>query len=250
MLRRAFPSALVLLFSACARTGTDRLTIAAASDLSFAFDDLSRGFRKTHPQITLETAFGSSGNFYAQIRSGAPYHLFLSADAEYPRLLARDGLAAPGSVFVYAIGRLVVWVPATSPLDPATALQSNTLRHVAIANPRHAPYGRAAEAALRSLGIYGSLEEKLVFGDNIAQTLQFVQSGAADAGVVALSLAIAPPVRSRGRYWEIPLQTYPAIEQGGAVLKDSRAARDFRAWLIGPAGREILRRYGFSLPGA
>ena len=106
------------------------------------------------------------------------------------------------------------------------------LKHVAIANPQHAPYGRAAQAALRSLGVYQSVEPKLVLGENIAQTLQFVESGAADAGIVALSLALAPPVRARGRYWEIPLDAYPRMEQGGIILKDSKAARDFRDFLL------------------
>jgi len=147
------------------------------------------------------------------------------------------------------VGRLVVWVPAGSPLDPATALREPSVKHVAIANPQHAPYGRAAQAALRTLGLEESLEPKLVLGENIAQTLQFVESGAADAGIVALSLALAPPVRARGRYWEIPLDAYPRLEQGGIILKDSQAARDFRAFLLSAGGRRILKQYGFVVPG-
>ena len=141
----------------------------------------------------------------------------------------------------------MVWVPAASPLDPATALRAVSVRHVAIANPQHAPYGRAAEAALRSLGIYDSVAGKLVLGENVAQALQFVQSGAADVGIVALSLALAPPVRSQGRYWEVPPEAYPRIEQGGLSLKDSPAAREFRSFLLNEVGRRILKKYGFSL---
>jgi molybdate transport system substrate-binding protein len=147
------------------------------------------------------------------------------------------------------VGRLVVWVPAGSSLDPATALRDPGVKHVAIANPQHAPYGRAAQAALRSLGLYESVEPKLVLGENIAQTLQFVESGAADVGIVALSLALAPSVSARGRYWEIPLDSYPRIEQGGIILKDSTAARDFRAFLLSTDGRRILKQYGFFVPG-
>jgi molybdate transport system substrate-binding protein len=142
----------------------------------------------------------------------------------------------------------VVWGPAASPLDPATALKAASVRHVAIANPQHAPYGRAAEAALRSLGIYDSVAKKLVLGENVAQALQFVQSGAADVGIVALSLALAPPVRGQGRYWEVPGTAYPKIEQGGVILKDSKAAREFRSFLLDEVGRRILKKYGFSLP--
>jgi len=239
-----------LLDSGCSRRAEpEKLSIAAAADLQFALDDASREFHQSHPRTGLQIAYGSSGNFYAQIRNHAPFDLFLSADVQYPRLLAQEGLANPESVFVYAVGRLAVWVPATSPLDPATALRDPSIQHVAIANPQHAPYGSAAEAALRKMGIYDSVEKKLVLGENISQTLQFVQSGAADAGLVALSLAIAPPVRNQGRYWEVPLDTYPKMDQGGVILKNSAAAREFRAWLLAPAGRRLLKRYGFYLPG-
>jgi len=129
------------------------------------------------------------------------------------------------------------------------ALETTAVKTIAIANPDHAPYGRAADAALRQMGLYQSVAKKLVFGENISQTLQFVQSGAADAGMVALSLAIAPAVRGQGRYWEVPLNAYPKMEQAGVILKDSPAARKFRAWLLAPAGRRLLKEYGFSLPG-
>jgi molybdate transport system substrate-binding protein len=217
--------------------------------LNFALEEVSREFRKLHPATDLKIAYGSSGNFYTQLLNHAPFDIFLSADVEYPRKLAQQGLAPADSVFVYGVGRIVVWVTAQSPLDPATALRSPALRHLAIANPQHAPYGRAAEQAMRSMGVYDSVEGKLVLGENIAQTFEFVQSGAADAGIVAMSLAIAPSVRGQGRYWEIPLDAYPKIEQGGIILKDSPEARDFRTWLLAPDGRQLLKRFGFYLPG-
>jgi molybdate transport system substrate-binding protein len=238
-----------LICTGCTHVQPRKLTIAAAADLNFALDEISRGFRQQYPAIDVQTAYGSSGNFYAQIQNHAPFDVFLSADVEYPRKLAGEGLAVADSLFVYALGRIVVWVPAQSALDPATALRAAAVRHVAIANPRHAPYGRAAEAAMRSLGVYDSVEGKLVLGENVAQTLQFVESGAADVGIVALSLAIAPAVRDRGRYWQVPLEAYPKMEQGGVILKESPAARAFRSWLLAPGGRAILERYGFYLPG-
>ena len=248
MLARSCLAILLVFAVACGahRKPSSTLSIAAASDLQFALDDLARQFHALHPEVELRPGYGSSGTFYAQIRSGAPYDLFLSADIQYPRILAQEGLARPDSLFVYAIGRLAVWVPGSSSLDPATALRNPAVRRIAIANPEHAPYGRAAQAALKSMGIYGVVEKKLVLGENISQTFQFVQSGNADVGMVALSLALAPAVEGQGRYWQVPLDAYPKMEQGGVILKDSPAAREFRAWLLGPDGRRILRQYGFS----
>ena len=243
----ALAAAAALAGSACARKPSPRvLTVAAAADLQFALDDLARGFRAAHPEIDLRLAYGSSGNFFAQIRNQAPFDVFLSADVAYPRQLVQQGIGVPDSVFVYAVGRIAVWVPASSPLDPATALQSATLHHLAIANPQHAPYGRAAEAALHNLGVYDRVKDNIVLGENVAQTLEFAQSGAAEAGIVALSLALAPKMRGQGRYWELPPSSYPKIEQGGVIVKDSPAARAFRAWILSPAGARVLEAYGFS----
>jgi molybdate transport system substrate-binding protein len=246
----AFAGLLALLAAACGHPAPPRkLSIAAAADLQFALADAARQLHQQHPQTELAVDYGSSGNFYAQIRNGAPFDVFLSADVQYPRNLARDGIVPASSVFVYAAGRIVVWVPSSSKLDPATALRDPAVQRIAIANPQHAPYGRAAEAALRGMGLYDSVAKKLVLGENISQTMQFVQSGSADVGIVALSLAVAPNVRGEGRYWEVPLESYPKMEQGGAILKDSPAAREFRDWLLAPAGRKLLKQYGFSLPG-
>src|SRR5262249_16706677 len=147
---------------------------------------------------------------------------FFSADMEYPRRLIEQGLAPRESAFVYAVGHLVVWVPRDSPLDieklGMQALLDPSVRKIAIANPRHAPYGRAAEAALKTAGLYDKLRERLVFGDNVAQTAQFVQTGSADAGLIALSLALAPTLRTSGHYWKIPMDLYPRMEQGGIIL--------------------------------
>jgi molybdate transport system substrate-binding protein len=247
-------AATLLLSTGCAAPHpAPKLSIAAAADLRFALDEIVRGFRTAHPKLDVRTVYGSSGNFYSQIRSRAPFDVLLSADVEYPRKLAAEGLAVRDSVFTYAVGRIVLWVPANSPIDPAgahmQALEAAAVRHIAIANPQHAPYGRAAEAAIRSAGLYDRVASKFVLGENIAQTLEFVQTGAADVGIVALSLALAPTIRDRGKYWEVPLDSYPRVEQGGAILHDSQAARDFVAFLRGGDATNVLRQYGFYLPG-
>jgi molybdate transport system substrate-binding protein len=240
------------------RPGSDRagsISIAAASDLRYVLEELKGAFAVEHPRVTLSISYGSSGNFYAQLLNGAPFDVFLSADVTYPRQLAARGLAIPDGVFTYAEGRIAVWVPGASSLKIETlglkALTDPAVSRVAIANPEHAPYGRAAEAAMRAVGILDVVKPKLVLGENISQTLQFVQSGSADVGIVALSLALAPPVVSAGRYWLVPADAHPAIEQGGAIMRatgNPGAAEAFRAFVLGSTARATLTRYGFTVP--
>jgi molybdate transport system substrate-binding protein len=232
-----------------------KLSIAAAADLKFALDDSIKEFEGKYPAAKVNVTYGSSGNFFAQFQSGAPFDLFFSADIAYPRKLAEVGLGAD-NVFLYAIGRIVVWVPKDSPVDVEKlgikALLDPSVRKIAVANPEHAPYGRAAVAAMKALNVYDTVASRLVYGENIAQTAQFVQSGAADVGILALSLAVAPQMRNAGRFWQVPLDAYPQMEQGGIILKSSRnleAARAFREFVLGGHGREVLERYGFYLPG-
>ncbi len=237
------------------RAAAAELTIAAASDLKFAFDELAADFHTLHPDIKVKISYGSSGNFYAQLQNRAPFDLYFSADLDYPRRLAAAGHALDTNVFRYAAGRIVVWTPTNSPMDVGKlgvqSLLAPSVKKIAIANPQHAPYGRAAVAALKALDIYDRIEPRLVYGENIAQTAQFVQSGAADVGVIALALAIAPQMRDAGRYWELPLETYPRLDQGGIVLnwtKEPAAARAFRDFVLDRHGREVLKRFGYLLP--
>ncbi|WP_309891902.1 molybdate ABC transporter substrate-binding protein [Archangium sp.] len=231
-----------------------RVTIAAASDLKFALDELVNGFRAENPGAEVQVTYGSSGNFLAQISNGAPFDVFLSADVAYPRKLVEQGLVQD-DVFLYAVGRIVLWVPKGSSLA-VEQLGMKTLvepaaKRIAIANPQHAPYGRAAESAMKSQGVYDAVKDKLVLGENIAQTAQFVESGNADVGIIALALALAPVMKDKGQYWEVPLDAYPRMEQGGAILKraqDVELAKRFRDYLIGPQGKALLERYGFFLP--
>jgi molybdate transport system substrate-binding protein len=169
---------------------TREVRVAAASDLKFALDEMLEAFHAHHSDIHAQVTYGSSGNFFAQLSNRAPFDLFLSADVEYPRKLIEQGLAPKDTEFLYGVGRIVVWVPRPSPLDlerlGMQALLDPSVRKIAIANPKHAPYGRAAEAAMKTLGVYDKAQERLVFGENIAQTAQFVQSGAADLGIMGL----------------------------------------------------------------
>ncbi|WP_243302399.1 molybdate ABC transporter substrate-binding protein [Geothrix oryzisoli] len=252
---RAVLAALWLLGSGAAARSAPPLAIAAAADLQFALTEAKTAFLRTNPGIEVTITYGSSGNFYTQLTNKAPFDLFLSADLSYPRKLVEAGLAEEATEFRYSRGRLVLWVPKASPIpveQGMTALLHPAARKVAIANPRHAPYGRAAEAALAKLGLLEAVKPRLVFGENIAQTAQFVQTGAADIGILALSLAKAPTMAAAGRFFEVPLDAYPPLDQGGVVLTHARnrtAALAFRAFLGSPAGTAILRRYGFTTEG-
>ncbi len=230
--------------------------VAAASDLKFALEEVITEFQREHSQIRVEATYGSSGNFFAQLSNQAPFDLFLSADIDYPRKLIAQRQAVAESEFSYAVGQIVVWVPNDSVLNVeqqgAKVLTEKAVQKIAIANPKHAPYGRAAEAALKHLCVYDELADRLVLGENIAQTAQFIESGAADAGIIALSLALAPAMKDKGRYWAVPLDAYPPLEQGGVILNwagDRAACDQLRAFLMSESGRTILRRYGFLLPG-
>jgi molybdate transport system substrate-binding protein len=239
-----------------ANTDTKEVRVAAAADLKFALDDVVRAFGEKHPDVAVKVTYGASGNFYAQLSNRAPFDLFLSADVEYPRKLIAANLADSDSEFLYAVGHLVVWVPQSSSLD-VEKLGINTLlepsvKKIAIANPRHAPYGRAAEKALQSLGVYDQVKDKLVLGENIAQTAQFAQSGTVDVGIIARSLALSQALRDQGRYWEVPPDAHPRLEQGGVILswaQHRQAAEALRAFLLSGEGRAVLKRYGFVLPG-
>jgi molybdate transport system substrate-binding protein len=261
-LLRGFP--FVVLFLLCllgclsntATTPTVReVHVAAAANLKFAFDDFLTEFRKQHPDIQVKVTYGSSGNFFAQLSNKAPFDVFLSADTEYPAKLVEQGLAAREDMFKYAVGKLVVWVPKDSSLDVERlglkALADASVKKVAIANPRHAPYGRAAEAALKHQGAYAEVHEKLILGDNVEQTSQFAHSGNAQAGIIPLSLALNPTMREAGNHWLVPQEAYPVIEQAGVILpqaSDRDAAAKMRAFLLGIEGRGILQRYGYGNP--
>ena len=241
--------------TACAAEASNRVvTVAAAADLKFALEEIKQAFTNVHPEITLRITYGSSGNFFTQLSSHAPFDLFLSADMEYPRKLVAQGCADTNTLFQYAVGRIAVWVPQDSKLDidklGIQALLDPSIRKIAIANPAHAPYGKAAEAAMMKLGVYEQTKDKLVLGENVGQAAQYVESGAADIGIIAISLAKAPAM-AKGKCWEVPLTSYPRMDQGGVVLtwaQDVGATKDLRTFLMTEKGRQILRNYGFTMP--
>jgi len=229
------------------------LTVAAASDLNFAFKKLVPAFEQQtgeHVKLTL----GSSGNFFSQIQNGAPFDLYFSADIAYPRKLEEAGLTVPGSLYPYAVGRIVLWAGKDSHLDLSQGLEilrEPTIKKIAIANPKHAPYGRAAVAAMEYFKVYDQVKDKLILGENVSQAAQFIESGACDAGIIALSLAVAPAMKAAGQYWEIPAVAHPPLEQGAVILNQSKnpeAARQFLEFIKGSHGQEIMKRYGFVLP--
>ena len=200
-------------------------------------------------------SFGSSGNFFAQIQNGAPFDLFFSADMDYPRQLITAGNAEGTSLYQYAVGKLVLWVPANSSLDVEhqgmNILLDPSVKKIAIANPQHAPYGRAAVAALKHAGMYDRLADRLVLGENVSQAAQFVGSGNAQAGFVALAHAVAPGMRGKGKYWEVPVDFYPALAQGAVVLsraQHKKEAAEFLEFIKTKEAAALLRKYGFTVP--
>lgn len=235
---------------ACHRTTTQpaELTVAAASDLSNAFEELGRQFEATH-KIKITFSFGSSGLLTRQIENGAPMDLFAAANVDYINQLEQKGLIVPGTKSIYARGRITLWTTADSPLkiEKVADLTRPEVKRIAIANPDHAPYGLAAQQALQSAGIWDAVKPKLVFGDNIRQTLQYAETGNVDVSIVALSLS----KESKGRWTLIPEALHQPIDQGLAVMKTTHneaAAREFAAFVTGPEGKAILAKYGFAFP--
>lgn len=238
-----------LALVSCSGGTTERVNVAAAADLRYALNDIITIAQDANPDSEFAVTYGSSGQFLQQIVNGAPFDLYLSADRAFPQQLVDEGLAT--DPFRYAIGRLVLWVPEGSSLDPRDGLSVlSDARRISIANPEHAPYGRAAVSAMETAGVYDALADRLVLGENVAQAAEFVLTGNADAGIVALSMVLSDPLRDVGTWWEIPVDTFPTIDQGGALITDSAGARALRDILTGPQGRDILARYGFTLPEA
>jgi molybdate transport system substrate-binding protein len=243
---------MVALLAATTVHGQD-VRVAAAADLKFAMAKLAEQFeRETGRKV--DVTYGSSGNFFSQIQNGAPFDLFFSADVGYARKLEAAGFARPGTLYTYALGRIVIWMPPGIEVDVTrrgwNALLDASVQKIAIANPEHAPYGRAAVAALQKAGIYEQVKSKLVYGENISQAAQFVQSGNAQAGIIARSLAVSSGM-SDGKAWEIPAEMHPRIEQAAILLsgtKNKKVAQMFLDFVKSAAGRGILLKYGFAVP--
>jgi molybdate transport system substrate-binding protein len=230
----------------------EKITIAAAADLKFAMDEIITGFKKSQPGNDVEVVYGSSGKFNTQIQQGAPYDLFFSADIAYPRELTKNGMAAFDAK-AYAVGRIVLWSANmdASKMTLAT-LSDPKIARIAIANPKHAPYGKRAEEALRSAGMWDKVQPKLVFGENISQTAQYVQSGNAQAGIIALSLVLNPDLAKKGSYYLIPDTMHNPLEQGYIITKRGSykpLSKKFAEYMGSRQARAVMIKYGFVLPG-
>ncbi len=243
---------IVCLLLVSSTVHAEKITIAAAADLKFAMDEIVTGFKKSHTGAELDVVYGSSGKFHTQIQQGAPYDLFFSADINYPRELAKKGLGA-SEVTPYAFGRIVLW---SNSLDATkmtlASLTDPKITRIAIANPRHAPYGKRAEEALRDSGLWDKLQPKFVYGENIAHTAQFVQTGNAQLGIIALSLALNPELSKKGGYYLIPDKLHNPLEQGYIITKQGAAkplAKQFADYMGSKPARSIMTKYGFVLPG-
>ena len=228
------------------------ITVAAAADLQFAMQDVAARFQKETGK-TVKLTYGSSGNFFQQIQNGAPFDMFFSANLDYAKKLESAGLTVPGSYYEYAKGKIVIWVRNDSKLGLSSGMQvllDPSVKKIAVANPEHAPYGQAAVAAMQNDKIYERLKDKFVLGENISQTASFVVAGAADVGIVALSLALSPNMKDKGRYVEIPAVEYPPIEQACVILlssKNKETARQFLSFVKTAAIGDVLRSYGFDV---
>lgn len=229
--------------------------VAAAADLKFALDEIAHSFRKETGQ-SVKLTFGSSGTFASQIRNGAPFQMYLSADEEYIARLHAEGYTRDTGT-LYAVGRIALIAPLNSklPVDPelkglAAQLKSGDIKRFAIANPEHAPYGRRAEEALRKAGLWDQISSRLVLGENVAQAAQFATSGSASGGLIALSLAKSPQMEKVARYAVIPAAWHTPLKQRMVLLKNANpTAYSFYRYLQGPAARSVMHRYGFQLPG-
>ncbi len=244
--------AIPLLFALCASAAADTLTVAVAANVQYAFDDLQAAFKKETGH-DLKPVYNSSGKFTAQIMSGAPFDVFLSADMEYPEKLHKDGFA-PAAPKVYAYGALVLWTMKDIDLGNwQTALAGPAVAKIAVANPKTAPYGRETMKALARFKLDEALKPKLVFGESISQTNQYIHSRAADAGFTAKSVVVSPEMKGQGKWMDLPKDSYQPIAQGIVVLKhgqenNAKLAQQFLDFVMSAKSRAILERYGYLLP--
>src|ERR1700731_4870039 len=237
-----------------APTAGREVSVAAAADLNSALTEIAARF-KQQTGITVKLSFGSSGALVEQIQNGAPFDLFFSADMDYPRQLVDAGQAEASSLYRYAVGGLALWVPADSPLDVEhkgmNVLADPAIKKIAIANPQYAPYGRAAVAAMKHVELYDQVSDRLVMGENVSQAAQLVESGNAQIGFVALAHVTSPAMQGKGRYWRIPAEAYPPLDQGLVIISRSRRKKQaavFVEYIKTPESAKVFSRYGFSLP--
>ena len=252
MVIRLFISALLIFLSPFLRTAkAEEVQMAVATNFLTTLKEIATHFEQTTGHTALISS-GSSGKFYAQIKHGAPFDLFFSADVRRPQLLEEEGLAVPGSRFTYARGHLTLWSPDPDMLnnDGPTVLSKGHFQHLAIANPKTAPYGSAAQQTLVALGIWNHLKDRLVQGENIGQTFHFVFSKNAQLGFVARAQVLAPKIHETGSRWNVPEHLHEPLRQQAVLLTHgakNEAAKAFLLYIKGPKAQIIIKRFGYGL---
>lgn len=250
--RRLFFCIATPLLLAATTTQSTEVLVAAAADLKFAMDSVVAVFTRQNPNIRIKVIYGSSGNFFQQINNAAPFDLFFSADIDYPRQLQQHRQTL-SDVKLYGTGHLVLWSKTLDPnQEKMNTLLNSAVKKIAIANPALAPYGKRAEESLHYYQLYDKVKDRLVIGENIAQTAQYAQSGAADVGIIALSLALSPAMRQAGgHYWLIPADSHQPLQQGYVLLphaKGNTGAEKFAAFFGSAGAAAVLRNFGFGQP--
>jgi molybdate transport system substrate-binding protein len=243
---------ILILFKFHGYSYAELIRVFAAADLRYALEEIANIYQKEYPQDKVEIIFGSSGKGYAQIKAGAPYHIFFSANMKYVEDLYNKGYVVTKPK-PYAVGRLVVWVHKDSRLDPSEFPQVLfKAKKIAIANWEHAPYGKAAKEVIENYGVFEKVKSKLVLGENISQTASFVYSGAAEVGIIALSLAVSETMKKAGTFWLVPEDKHTPLVQGYGITKTgatSQAVKRFYDFAGTHKARQIFVKYGFVLPG-
>jgi molybdate transport system substrate-binding protein len=226
----------------------EAINIAVASNFAEPIKAIASRYEAQSGQ-RINLIFGATGKHYAQIKNGAPFAAFFAADTRRPELLEKEGIAIPGSRFTYAVGRIVLWSPKAEYVDSqGKILQQKPFRHIAIANPRLAPYGKAAQEFLQARGLWEGLQDRMVRGENIGQTFQFVRSGSAELGIIAYAQVKRPGHSFEGSLWEIPPSEYTPIAQQAVLLKDDPVAREFITYIKSPEAVAIILGFGYGLP--
>ena len=239
----------MIVFLAVTPTLAEPVLVAVAANFVPPFREIANEF-ETASGHNIRVVAGSSGNFYSQIKNGAPFDVFFSSDMERPKLLEDEGLGVKDSRFTYAIGRLVLWSPNPDLIKGEETLRSKKFKRLAFANPKTAPYGLAAMQTLQKLELWESLQPTIVMGENIGQTMGFIESGNADLGFVALSQALDPKIKGQGSRWDIPANLHEPIKQDVILLtkgKDNPAAQALMEFIAGPQAKTIIERYGYEL---
>jgi molybdate transport system substrate-binding protein len=240
---------LVLCSLAVTPALAEQVLVAVAANFVPPFREVATEFEKATGH-TVQVASGSSGNFYSQIKNGAPYDVFFSADVERPKLLEDEGLGVHGSRFTYALGRLVLWSPDPNLVKGEDTLRSESFKRLAIANPKTAPYGMAARQAMQKLGVWETVQPRLVMGENLGQTMGFIESGNAQLGFLALSQVMDLKLKGKGGRWDVPIHLHEPIKQDVVLLvkgKDNPAAKALMEFVGGPQATAIIERYGYEL---